>query len=941
MNRFTQYSPREFQQTYQPLPIDQMIQLGQIGQRRNDAIDSAIGKAAGDMSFEGGLATQELASTVTKEYNDQLNALSDSWGNDRNSSAVIQGLSKLKQQMASDPRIKFAQQDRALMPEILKQQADPLYGVSKIHKAYDPATNQYNIGDINQMIASGQVPSYQNYGYLENVGAETAWGKTIDTIKPDILQGFTKNEDGSYSSKEGSLDMDTVLRRSEGILSGLSSDGKHLNNLENLDPSTQGYINYMKEAYRRDGKEYDYDAALNDFKNQAALRLQIKQSQGITDEDGKSGKGSKGKIDETSIVGASLGPTTLIDASNPTFTEIADGGYKKAVEATGFDYFTLKDADGMSAFDYVYNEDYTLPLADRDAARQSKREFDIKQYNTSYQKILDKKKEEFKPEKVTVNGKTHYVKKKSDREIEQLAHEETMGKLEKRRILGSVALDVALELGEEKIPKYDDDGNIVGLSKEEVSDIETWNKKLANKDLNIKSVKQADSYEYSDLKIPKGYEIVAGNLVPERYEEYFTALNNKTKEAFSNRNFSAIQYSLYSKNDGELLGSEIPVNQKQIIEAAKTLAKLPESHVYYNGKAVNALNTKGSSTKGHSMDQLYLSGTSPSDDEVGDFTKGKTEFVPFSIYWNKNVNKWLSRGQYEMNGVDGENDLQSAIYEVDVTHTLSDLMSGDQNMQVMMKDAVSDALSSVPKGTSGVANIGMTDKQLEQFGDIHIIHNADGTYDISGNVMYEGEKQSIKKVIRENDERNLDPNSLNETDANDIVFNAWLNQNRNIEAEKGEVISKDFGLMQINDATWKKPENRDFSSVGGTDWSEVSFDDIASDPQLNIKFAADIVRNTPNGWTNWSTYNNALEGNPNSNWKSTYEKIKEDGGWFALQNGKHKDLISEIRNNYGDDYMTNIGKPNSFGLNDTQMAFLVMMAESNGNPNAVGKNFKK
>jgi len=90
-------------------------------------------------------------------------------------------------------------------------------------------------------------------------------------------------------------------------------------------------------------------------------------------------------------------------------------------------------------------------------------------------------------------------------------------------------------------------------------------------------------------------------------------------------------------------------------------------------------------------------------------------------------------------------------------------------------------------------------------------------------------------------------------------------------------------------------------------------------------------------------YNNALKGEPNAIWTRTINKIKNDGEWFDLQqNDKYKELIYVISQSFGTDYMKNLGKSNVFGLNDTQMAFVIMMAESGGDPNVTpNKNFKK
>lgn len=941
-NRFTVIRPQEFQQTYEPFPLQQMMGLAQYKQGREDQINAALGKAAGDAAVEGGLFTQPIAQEITKQRLADIDRLTGMFQDKRDVGSTIRELSKLQQQWKTDPRLSSVQSDAALKNTILANMAKPEYGTSMRYSTHNPLTGGFNRNDIEQLVSSGHQFTPQDYGLLVNPGAEKAYGNLIDIIKPDILEGYTKNEDGSYSSKIGNLDMATVMRRSSGVLGKISSDGVNIDRPEALPPEAQQYIAYMKDAYANEGRQYTYEDAIKDFKDQAALRLQIRRSDKLTEDDGSSESSKKDTVEF--LVGASLGPTTLLDASDATMVEIGEKGYKEAVKATGLNYFTGSDSDGNSALDYVssdYVPDPNLSTAQNEANRvqyvKDRQTQDAEQYNSTFNTYLQQLKGENKPKTVTVGGRTITQQTKSPRVLEQEAHDKTMGVLYKRRLLGTAMMKTALEVGEENVPKFDKEGKIIGLTIEQQKAHDKWYERNSDRGTSMGA---ASTVVIGGIQaVPKGFIEINGQLVPEKYKEYYSKLDNNTKEVFSNTSFVAKQYSLYAKG-GELSSSEIPVNQKMIIDAAQKLAKLPESNTYYNGRKINALQTIGSSTEGHSMDQLYLPQTADGKSETADFTKGKVEFNPMTIYYNPKLNKWLARGNYSRTGVQGESDLESATYEIDVTPTMSSIMTGDEKLQVTMKDAVHDALLSIPPGTSGIANVGMSNEQLDKFGNIHVIHNSDNTYEISGQIMMNGEKRSIKDVIREDDSFNLDPNSLSENDAKEVIYNAWMNQNR--ELGKKEVVSEDHGLMQINDATWKSSRVRTSLSDSlnsETDWGTVSWDEIKNDPATNLTFASDIVKGTPNGWSNWSVYKDALNGNPNSVWKKTIQQVKDEG----LDSFKTSPKMTQYINMILDDRLFGkyTGKSNPFDLTDAELAFVIMMAESGGNPTAKGQNFKK
>jgi hypothetical protein len=109
--------------------------------------------------------------------------------------------------------------------------------------------------------------------------------------------------------------------------------------------------------------------------------------------------------------------------------------------------------------------------------------------------------------------------------------------------------------------------------------------------------------------------------------------------------------------------------------------------------------------------------------------------------------------------------------------------------------------------------------------------------------------------------------------------------------------------------------------------------------------SSDMVRYTSLGWKNWSVYKDALGGKPNDPWNKAMEVVtafgNTDQGWDDVK--KHYSGVSDINKfidviRHEESFGKSIGKPNEFGLSDSQMAFVIMMAESGGVANAIGEN---
>jgi hypothetical protein len=769
VNRFVNFSPREFVQTYEPLPIDNMIQLGQIGQRRNDAIDSAIGKAAGDMTFEGGLATQGLASTVTKEYNDQLNALSDSWGNDRNSSAVIQGLSKLKQQMASDPRMVTLNSDKALKPFVLANMNKPEYGKSLLYKSYDDETGQFNIGDMNSIIGRNITPA--DYGLLSTEGSAKAFDTIISPVKADLLQTYEyvadpNNPDGPkiLKNKEtrNDLDMNTFIEKAFPFVKNFSSDGISIDQTGSADPVTKSHIEWRTEEFARQGKVFQMSDLLNDLELEAKKHLQFSNKKDATGSLGKDGSGSdesstgifSGSSFSGSIVDAGITNKEISEATNPM---------NKTAEATGLDLYGNVQ-NKYNEYNFANVTKGVTGTIDQPLSKEQREEslvFHEKQVQMTFDAL--KKEATVNHNVYTLpNGQKVNINTVDDKKIMQDAN----NIIYNQRLAAGTLNQTLIEASRRgvTIPPIDNNGKLI-FSKEDkekvIDDIikiqqgieNASNTNAVGKSVGLgggiqydkgKKVRQITKDDITDDMVTDYY---SNPLHRTEYSEFFNNFNNNLKTNFGKREFSVQEFSLFDTQSSDFTGKEIPTYQKEITARASDLAFRHSDRVSYNGRKLNCIDCEDGED-GMTLKKLYMAGTG---DDTGDFSGGK--FTAKSYFYDHARDRIFARGQYESKDKDGNN-IKSKQYDINIDEIARHYMSGDQQYSLLINDAVQTSLNTIPKGTAGFVQSGDSEDVVKKFGKIAVTQDMDGNWSLeSGKVFIDGNIVEMRDVL-------LDPESF-------------------------------------------------------------------------------------------------------------------------------------------------------------------------------------
>ena len=455
-NRFTSYSPREFQQTYQPLPMDQMIRLGQIGQQRNDAIDVALGAAQADMGINSGYATQDYAKNIEQEYMNKYNTIADAWGTDRNISATIQALSKLKAEKSTDPRIKLAQSDYETKAKIDAQIGQKGYGISSKHGAYDDKTGQWNIGDLKAMADSGQLITAANYHFMENQGDLKTYSPYIDKISADISQTYEIDPtDGIRKHKETNevLDYSTILGKSSPLLSGFRNEDGSINMeaLTALDPVMAENAMWKMDALAKENRTFLHDDLVDDYMGVAALSFkEIKKEDGsLRTKSQRELKAEKEAEQASGLFSGPHSPTpfTITTATNDPSAIITSN--EQAARALGINPITGKDdVLGTTSSDLIYAPSITYTpeelKAYQDEHYAKVNDYTNKVYKNEYAKLKAKN------PKVKV-GDTWQYSGMTPEEMTQEASASTAALMVKHNKYASALSDTQIEAAARKI----------------------------------------------------------------------------------------------------------------------------------------------------------------------------------------------------------------------------------------------------------------------------------------------------------------------------------------------------------------------------------------------------------------------------------------------------------------------------------------------------------
>jgi len=341
-NRFTQFSAKEFQDTIDPLPIGAMMQMGQINQGRNDAMNIALGKAEAGLGLNAGYATQgEYANKVEQDYQTKFNAISDAYATDGNHGAAAKGLSKFSQERAADPRIKLIQSDYDTKKFVDERINAKGFGVSSRFGAHDDKTGQWNVGDLEAMAGRGEMITGAHYNYMENQGDFKTYSPYIDKITADINQTYVIDPtDGIRKHKETNevLDYSTILGKSSPLLNRVRNDDGSINMeaLTALDPKMAENTMWKMEALAKENRTYEHDGLVDDYMAVAALSFkEINKEDGSLSKSRKDIKSQQEAQESSGLLSGPHSPTpyTITTATNDPSAIIETNG--QAARALG------------------------------------------------------------------------------------------------------------------------------------------------------------------------------------------------------------------------------------------------------------------------------------------------------------------------------------------------------------------------------------------------------------------------------------------------------------------------------------------------------------------------------------------------------------------------------------------------------------------------------
>jgi len=813
-NRFTQFSAKEFQDTIDPLPIGAMMQMGQINQGRNDAMNIALGKAEAGLGLNAGYATQgEYANKVEQDYQTKFNAISDAYATDGNYRAAARGLSKFSQERAADPRIKLIQSDYDTKKFVDDRINAKGYGVSSRFGAHDDKTGQWNVGDLEAMAGRNEMITGAHYNFQENVSDLKTYSPYIEKIKPIIDDQYTlvnNPETGKpeYRHKQTDkiLDYEGVKNHSIKFLSSFRNDDGTINMeaLTALDPEMAQNAAWKMESLKREGREgqYKWDSLFDNYMNIAELSFFTEGKQNLT---GAGADGSSEYGQESSIPLRPIGEIdyNVVNATNTPAGEITN--IANMSKAIGTNALTGIDSEtGYSLNDMSYAPSRTFNPQER---RDYDTTFIEKQrniYASTFDVIHNKLKENNKPVQMP-DGNWQYKTEPS--EVEEQARQDTDAMLLKRRKASKSTNDAALKTlsegdevpTEEKIKEelnkltpgiravYDatiDYKNLLDETKDftdkhggfyisEKSNGISY-KKWAEETTRLSDeMDRASRVKLVKHKLRDDFIIQNDQLIPKKYEKYYSNLNEAIESNFGQEEFTTTGY-LLTKTDGDLTSKEIPMSHKIINDAA--IARMQGgTGVYYKGSPLNAM-TQPDGEDGQNIKSLYVAGT---DNDTHDFSNGN--YVPRSFYFDNINDKWMVRGLFSTTK-DGEI-IKSSEYDVDVTDNMRQFMTNPQMKEVIATDRAVDIIEGTYKGTSTVAKFGRPDDVTGSYGDIVVSVTPTGSYSISGKV-FDPEKGTVRSITEMLVEAGENPLKMNKVDAKEHLSSIFKNQMYYGEQEK-------------------------------------------------------------------------------------------------------------------------------------------------------------
>ena len=839
-NRFTQFKPTEFVQTYEPFPFQEMFQLAKYKQGREDQINAALGKAAGDATLKGGYLTQPYAQEITKQRIADIDRLTEMFQNKRDVGSTIRELSKLQQEWKNNPMVAAIESDRALMSKIDTQTSQPGYGSNFLYTTQDPITGQFTKEGIKEKLARGELFTMQDYGLMENVSDLKAFSPYIDRIKPAIDDQYalvTDPETGKLSYKHKTtneeLTYDIMKNASLGLLEGFKNDDGSVNMeaLRAIDPEMYKNAAWKQAALAREGRgdQFNWDMLVDDYMDIARLSFYTKGKQTITGGGSDSGGSEKpiGKEEMFGSVPISYNATTATNDPAESITDL-----QSAAKSLGIDPMTGMDTTiGMSIYDLVYTpptiSNTEVPLGtDVAEYKKTKREEYDKQFNEQQQKYVDAiynveldKLKAANPDTEVMGNK---VSTMSDVQMEQMARSTAEANMMKRNKLTHALYETRLAFGnqKDKIPEIDEEGNVLNYTQKEkdfLAKYEEYNKvyqdyinidlKMINgytslpedeyrrrlsKKLELKQKAQnLKPSVLDDASLLKNYRKEGDQYVPRRFSEYYDKLNSEIEKSFKTPEFTTTATLLYNE-EGGFSEKQIPFYHKLISRAAVVRVQ-GGMGVYFKGKQLNGFNSTGTdSHKGQVITDLFVAGGKGTDkDATADFSNGT--YIPSKFYFNNVNDKWMARGNFSATDANNK-PIISAEYDVDISENMAEFLTADAQSELFTRDRAIDILNSTYKGTANVAKFGGPNMETEMFGDMIAYGNPDGTFSIRGKIpiytmdannkpIPTGEIKDLQEVIRD---RGENPLSLSKDKAAEYMGDAFKYRMMSVQQEKNK-----------------------------------------------------------------------------------------------------------------------------------------------------------
>lgn len=736
MNRFTNFTPQQYVESFvetptMDFPFQETMMVEGIRQKKADDFYGKLGKLEADIP-EAGYLTGDLRQRYANDVQSKISGLADRVANKQiNLNQASREYNKMASEFKNDPRVALMQQDAALRPIVAQQMSQANYGIDRTHLGLlDPETKR--------RIDNGEIRTIDPtvYGYTEDPGKQPAFHTAISTITPDIIQGYelVTNEDGTktYKNKETNkgLDMNTLMDKSTPWLQSVRNEDGTINMNEALDPKMKAHIAYKQAMAKRNGGQYLWGDLVNDYKEVAALYLNVNRSEDISGI-GSKGSGKAKKGDETAELFEGVPQTgipweTMSELKNPD----------DFIEATNTDLLNATTGpNNRNIFDYsnfgAKNKDVTPEQSIRNQNAI------LEGIKARHRSLLMSKKG--KP--IIING---IEVKEDDTAIEMEVERRAMEEFDRSRIISSAAVDATIATRIDPSTFTKDKWNT-----QEVAAFNTYQKRL--KEYDAISAQAADTgiVPTTQVSIPKGFKVINGKVIPERFAKDFQTYETAFKKSLDenlNQEYTTLAWELQTEGgDNTLTKGKLPSETVRLQTTIKNIMQDGNSSKFMlNGKNF-----------GFSEEGLKKVGLE--DYKNSEFRMGK-------LYYNGIDNKYYVTGKFHR--LDGNSDEKGTTHKglinVDVTDSMATIIKDypQEHQYMMAQDIANDNLRVLPKNTGSVVR-GFSPDIDKEFGKLTVRRETNGNYSFYGN-MYNpktGEVQSFQDI-----KNSLPPNERFQTE---------------------------------------------------------------------------------------------------------------------------------------------------------------------------------